>query len=305
MIYKTILDTIGNTPLVRLDRIKEELNLESDIYAKVEFFNPSGSVKDRAAYKMIDEALKSGKINKDTVIIEETSGNMGIGLSMIAANLGLKMIVVMPDTMSKERIRMMKAYGAEVVLSDGKKGMAGAKEKVEGLKDLYPNHFLTSQFENVNNPLSHYENTAKEIIDDLKEFDYFVAGIGTGGTISGAARYFKEQKLNVKVIGVEPADSPLITKGIAGPHKIQGIGANFIPEILAQNLIDEMETVTYEESLSAMKLLHRHEGIFSGISSGAALSIAISKAKKEKNKKIVVILPDSFDRYLSLEGIYD
>ena len=297
MIYKTILDTIGNTPLVRLDRIKEELNLESDIYAKVEFFNPSGSVKDRAAYKMIDEALKSGKINKDAIIIEETSGNMGIGLSMIAANLGLKMIVVMPDTMSKERIRMMKAYGAEVVLSDGKRGMAGAKEKVEELKDLYPNHFLTSQFENVNNPLSHYENTAKEIIDDLKEFDYFVAGIGTGGTISGTARYFKEQGLNVKVIGVEPADSPLITKGIAGPHKIQGIGANFIPEILAQNLIDEMET--------AMKLLHRHEGIFSGISSGAALSIAISKAKKEKNKKIVVILPDSFDRYLSLEGIYD
>ena len=304
MIYESILDTIGNTPLIRLSRIKNELGLQSDIYAKVESFNPSGSIKDRPAYKMINEALKAGLIHKDTVMIEETSGNMGIALAMIAADLGLQLIVVMPDTMSKERIRMMQAYGAKVVLSDGKKGMAGTKEKREELMAAHPDHFLPSQFMNQNNPLAHFENTAQEIINDLNDLDYFIAGIGTGGTISGAAKYFKEKDLAIKVIGVEPSDSPLLTKGIAGPHKIQGIGANFKPDILAQDLIDEIIDVTYEKAIEAMKLLHRYEGIFAGISSGAALSAAIEKAK-EKDKKIAVILPDSFDRYLSLEGIYD
>ena len=304
MIYESILDTIGNTPLIRLSRIKNELGLQSDIYAKVESFNPSGSIKDRPAYKMINEALKAGLIHKDTVMIEETSGNMGIALAMIAADIGLQLIVVMPDTMSKERIRMMQAYGAKVVLSDGKKGMVGTKEKREELMAAHPDHFLPSQFMNRNNPLAHFENTAQEIINDLNDLDYFIAGIGTGGTISGAAKYFKEKDLAVKVIGVEPSDSPLLTKGIAGPHKIQGIGANFKPDILAQDLIDEIVDVTYEKAIEVMKLLHRHEGIFAGISSGAALSAAIDKAK-EKDKKIAVILPDSFDRYLSLEGIYD
>ncbi len=304
MIYESILDMIGNTPLVKLSKIKAELALQSDIYAKVELFNPSGSVKDRPAYKMIKEALETGMIGKDTVIIEETSGNMGIALAMIAADLGLQLIIVMPDTMSKERIRMMRAYGAEVVLSDGKKGMAGTKEKTAELIVAYPDHFLPSQFENRYNPQAHYENTAKEIVDELGDPDCFVAGIGTGGTISGAAAYFKEKNPAVKIIGVEPSDSPLLTKGVAGPHKIQGIGANFKPKILADELIDEIVDVTYEDAIKAMKLLHRHEGIFAGISSGAALKAAIDKAR-EKDKKIVVILPDSFDRYLSLEGIYD
>ena len=304
MIYESMLDTIGKTPLVRLSKIKKELGLQSDIYAKVEFFNPSGSVKDRAAYKMISEAIKTGSIGKDTVIIEETSGNMGIALAMIAANLGLKLIVVMPDTMSEERIRMMKAYGAKVVLSDGKKGMAGTKEKTAELIAAYPDHFLPSQFENEANPSAHFENTAQEIIKDLGCLDYFAAGIGTGGTISGAAGFFKEKDPAIKVIGVEPEESPLLTKGMALPHKIQGIGANFKPAILNEDLIDEIADVSYEKAIKALKLLHRHEGIFAGISSGAALSAAIDKAK-EKGKKIAVILPDSFDRYLSLDGIYD
>ncbi len=302
MIYDSILAAIGKTPLIRLAKLKEELTLNSDIYAKVEFFNPSGSIKDRAAYKMISEALKKGLINKDTVIIEESSGNMGISLSMIAARLGLKLIIVMPDSMSKERIKMMEIYGAKVVLSDGSKGMQGAKDKVEELKKVYPDHFLTSQFENPDNPLAHFENTAEEIVSDLGKIDYFVAGIGTGGTISGAASYFKKHFPDTKIIGVEPAASPLLSKGQAGPHKIQGIGANFIPEILKSELIDRIETVSYEEAIEAMRSLHKKEGIFSGISSGAALAVAL-KLAKEKDKKIAVILPDSFDRYLSLEGI--
>ena len=302
MIYDSILAAIGKTPLIRLAKLKEELTLNSDIYAKVEFFNPSGSIKDRAAYKMISEALKKGLINKDTVIIEESSGNMGISLSMIAARLGLKLIIVMPDSMSKERIKMMEIYGAKVVLSDGSKGMQGAKDKVEELKKVYPDHFLTSQFENPDNPLAHFENTAEEIVSDLGKIDYFVAGIGTGGTISGAASYFKKHFPDTKIIGVEPAASPLLSKGQAGPHKIQGIGANFIPEILKSELIDRIETVSYEEAIEAMRSLHKKEGIFSGISSGAALAVAL-KLAKEKDKIIAVILPDSFDRYLSLEGI--
>ena len=302
MIYDSILAAIGKTPLIRLAKLKEELTLNSDIYAKVEFFNPSGSIKDRAAYKMISEALKKGLINKDTVIIEESSGNMGISLSMIAACLGLKLIIVMPDSMSKERIKMMEVYGAKVVLSDGSKGMQGAKDKVEELKKVYPDHFLTSQFENPDNPLAHFENTAEEIVSDLGKIDYFVAGIGTGGTISGAASYFKKHFPDTKIIGVEPETSPLLSKGQAGAHKIQGIGANFIPEILKSELIDRIETVSYEEAIEAMRSLHKKEGIFSGISSGAALAVAL-KLAKEKDKKIVVILPDSFDRYLSLEGI--
>ena len=302
MIYDSILAAIGKTPLIRLAKLKEELTLNSDIYAKVEFFNPSGSIKDRAAYKMISEALKKGLIKKDTVIIEESSGNMGISLSMIAARLGLKLIIVMPDSMSKERIKMMEVYGAKVVLSDGSKGMQGAKDKVEELKKVYPDHFLTSQFENPDNPLAHFENTAEEIVSDLGKIDYFVAGIGTGGTISGAASYFKKHFPDTKIIGVEPETSPLLSKGQAGAHKIQGIGANFIPEILKSELIDRIETVSYEEAIEAMRSLHIKEGIFSGISSGAALAVAL-KLAKEKDKKIVVILPDSFDRYLSLEGI--
>ena len=302
MIYDSILAAIGKTPLIRLAKLIEELTLYSDIYAKVEFFNPSGSINDRAAYKMISEALKKGLIKKDTVIIEESSGNMGISLSMIAARLGLKLIIVMPDSMSKERIKMMEVYGAKVVLSDGSKGMQGAKDKVEELKKVYPDHFLTSQFENPDNPLAHFENTAEEIASDLGKIDYFVAGIGTGGTISGAASYFKKHFPDTKIIGIEPAASPLLSKGQAGPHKIQGIGANFIPEILKSELIDRIETVSYEEAIEAMRSLHKKEGIFSGISSGAALAVAL-KLAKEKDKKIVVILPDSFDRYLSLEGI--
>ena len=297
MVIKNVLDMIGNTPLVDLSP-----TMGCQIYAKAEFLNLGGSIKDRAAYKMISEALKKGLIKKDTVIIEESSGNMGISLSMIAARLGLKLIIVMPDSMSKERIKMMEVYGAKVVLSDGSKGMQGAKDKVEELKKVYPDHFLTSQFENPDNPLAHFENTAEEIVSDLGKIDYFVAGIGTGGTISGAASYFKKHFPDTKIIGVEPAASPLLSKGQAGPHKIQGIGANFIPEILKSELIDRIETVSYEEAIEAMRSLHKKEGIFSGISSGAALAVAL-KLAKEKDKKIVVILPDSFDRYLSLEGI--
>lgn len=305
MLYESIIDTIGNTPVIHLNRIEKLFNTEAKIYAKTEFFNPSGSVKDRAAIAMIREAKKEGLISQDTVIIEETSGNTGIALSMICAYEGLKLIIVMPDSMSRERIKMMTAYGAEVVLSDGRLGMQGAVEKVKEIEAKYPNHFTVSQFENKANPAAHYHETAKELLNDLGSFDILIAGIGTGGTVSGIAEYLSDNGIKAKIIGVEPADSPLLTQNKSGPHKIQGIGANFVPQNLQKELLDMIYDVTYEDALSCSRLLSIKEGIFAGISAGAALFAAVCEAKKKENKgkKIAVILPDSKDRYLSIEEL--
>ncbi len=305
MLCESIIDTIGHTPVVHLNQIEKLFNLKAGIYAKVEFFNPSGSIKDRAAISMINQAKKQGLIRPNTVIIEETSGNTGIALSMICAREGLKLIIVMPDSMSKERIKMMTAYGAEVILSDGRLGMKGAVDKVREIEAKYPDHFTVSQFDNSANPLAHYQNTVKELLDDLGEFDALVAGIGTGGTISGIAEYLADGHSKTRIIGVEPVDSPLLTKGHSGPHKIQGIGANFLPHNLKSELLDAVYDVSYEDALALSRLLSTKEGIFAGISSGAALFAAICEAKKPENagKKIVVILPDSKDRYLSLEEL--
>ena len=301
-VYSKIIDTIGNTPLVELSNIEKKYDLKAKVIAKVERFNPGGSVKDRIAKAMIEKAEKEGLINKDTVLIEPTSGNTGIGLSMVAASKGLRIILTMPETMSMERRNLLKAYGAELVLTEGAKGMKGAIEKAESLAKEIPNSFIPSQFTNMANPNIHYLTTGPEIYADLDgEIDYFVAGVGTGGTLSGVGKYLKEKNPNIKAIAVEPETSPVLSKGTPGPHKIQGIGAGFVPETLDTSIYDEIITIGNEEAFEMGKESATVEGLLVGISSGAAIKAAIKLAQREENrgKTIVVLLPDTGERYLS------
>ena len=297
-----IYDAIGHTPLFELVNIEKEFDLKAKVVAKVEYFNPGGSVKDRIALAMIEDAERKGLINEDTTIIEPTSGNTGIGLSMIAASKGYRIIIVMPETMSIERRKLMKAYGAELVLTEGSKGMKGAIAKAEELSKEIKNSFIPSQFTNPSNPEVHYKTTGPEIYEDTNgKVDIFVAGVGTGGTISGTGKYLKERKPSIKVVAVEPETSPVLSKGTPGPHKIQGIGAGFVPDTLDTSIYDEIITISNEEAFETGRLSARKEGLLVGISSGAALAAAIKLAKKEENKgkTIVVLLPDTGERYLS------
>ena len=301
-VYDKIIDTIGNTPLVELSNLESKYNLKAKIIAKVEYFNPGGSVKDRIAKAMIEKAEKEGLINKDTVLVEPTSGNTGIGLSMVAASKGLKIILTMPETMSIERRNLLKAYGAELVLTEGSKGMKGAIARAEELAKEIPNSFIPSQFTNMANPNIHYLTTGPEIFKDLDgNIDYLVAGVGTGGTLSGTGKYLKENKPSIKVVAVEPETSPVLSKGTPGPHKIQGIGAGFVPQTLDTSIYDEIITIGNEEAMEMGKESARTEGLLVGISSGAAIKAAIKLAQREENagKTIVVILPDTGERYLS------
>lgn len=301
-VYKAISDLIGNTPLVELTHIEEKEGLEASVVAKVEFFNPAGSVKDRIAKKMIEDAEKAGKIKPGATLIEPTSGNTGIGIASVAAAKGYKAIMTMPETMSVERRNLLKAYGAKVVLTDGKTGMKGAIAKAKELAATIPNSFIPSQFENPSNPQAHYESTGPEIWKDTEgKVDIFVAGVGTGGTVSGTGRYLKDQNPNVKVIAVEPATSPVLSQGYAGPHGIQGIGAGFVPNTLDTSVYDEVFTVTNEQAYETGRLIAHNEGMLVGISSGAATYAAIQIAKRPENKgkTIVVLLPDTGERYLS------
>ncbi len=304
MIYKKITQLVGKTPLMELSSYEKENNLDAKIIAKLEFMNPAGSVKDRVAVKMVEEAEKKGILKKGGIIIEPTSGNTGIGLASVASAKGYKIILTMPDTMSVERRNLLKAYGAEIVLTEGAKGMSGAVKKAEELSKKYENSFIPGQFVNPDNPLSHYETTGPEIWEDAEgNIDIFVAGIGTGGTISGTGKYLKEKCPDIKVVGVEPSDSPLITKGKSGSHKIQGIGANFIPEIFDKEICDEVIGVNAEDAYTEGRTLAHKEGILVGISSGAALYAAkvLALRPENKGKNIVVLLPDSGERYLSTE----
>ena len=301
-IYERITDTIGHTPLVELKNVEKQFNLKAKLVAKVESFNPAGSVKDRIAFAMINDAEGKGLINKDTVIVEPTSGNTGIGLSMVAASKGLRIILTMPETMSVERRNLLKAYGAELVLTEGAKGMKGAIAKAEEIAKETPNSFIPSQFTNMANPKMHYLTTGPEIFEDSQgTVDIFVAGVGTGGTLSGTGKFLKEKKASVKVVAVEPETSPVLSKGIPGPHKIQGIGAGFVPETLDTSIYDEIITISNEEAFEKGKLSARKEGLLIGISSGAALAAAIKLAQREENegKTIVVLFPDTGERYLS------
>ena len=301
-IYKSIIDTIGGTPLVELSNLQKKYNLKAKIIAKVERFNPGGSVKDRIAKAMIEKAEKEGFINKETVLIEPTSGNTGVGLAMVAASKGMRIIITMPETMSIERRNLLKAYGAELVLTEGAKGMKGAIAKAEELAKEIPNSFIPSQFENMANPEAHFLTTGPEIFKDLDgKLDYFVAGVGTGGTLSGVGKYLKEKNPSIKVIAVEPETSPVLSQGVEGPHKIQGIGAGFVPNTLDTSIYDAIMTIGNEEAMETGKESARVEGLLVGISSGAAIKAAIKLAQKEENagKTIVVLLPDTGERYLS------
>lgn len=303
-VYDSVTKLIGNTPLVELKNIEKLYGLKAKIFAKIEAFNPGGSAKDRIALKMLEAAEKNG-FKKGMTVIEPTSGNTGIGLSMIAAAKGYKAVIVMPDSMSVERIKFMKAYGATVVLTPKALGMKGAAEKAEELHKEIEGSIIAGQFYNPANVRAHYETTGPEIYEDTDgNVAAFVAGIGTGGTVSGVGRYLKEKVDSVKIFGVEPETSPLITKGVAGAHKIQGIGANFVPENFKKEFVDEVLTVSDEAAFKAATELAVNEGVFAGISSGAALSAAINVAKKEEfaGKNVVVFLPDSGDRYLSVDG---
>ncbi len=306
MIFSNVTELIGSTPLLRAERYAERVGASSDILLKLEYFNPAGSVKDRAALKMLLDAIESGELQKGGTVIEPTSGNTGIGLAMVGAYLGMKVILTMPDTMSVERRKILSAYGAEIVLTDGALGMKGAIEEAERLKKVTPNSFIPSQFSNPSNPASHYETTAPEIWSDTEgEIDIFVSTVGTGGTFSGIGRYLKEKKPDIKLYAVEPEESPLISKGVSAPHKIQGIGANFIPENFDSSLADGVMTVTAEDAYKTVRQLAEAEGIFVGISSGAAVAAAreLSLKKENENKKIVVLCPDTGTRYLSVEGL--
>ena len=295
-------DLIGNTPLVELTAIEKAFQLKARLFAKVEYFNPTGSVKDRAAKAMIDDAEETGRLKKGGVVIEATSGNTGIGLAFVAVARGYKAIIVMPETMSVERQKLIRAYGAEVVLTDGAKGMQGAVEKAEELLKNTPNAIIAGQFENPANAKAHYLTTGPEIYEQINgNVDIFVAGVGTGGTLTGVGRYLKEQNPDIQIVAIEPASSPLLSKGYAGAHGLQGIGANFVPKILDRNIYDEVLTVTDEDSFEMAKMLGEKEGLFVGISSGTAVWAAIELAKRPENagKNIVTLLPDSGDRYLS------
>ena len=301
-IYKGTLGLIGNTPLVEVTNIEKELGLEARLLVKLEYFNPAGSVKDRIAKAMIEDAESKGLIGEGTTIIEPTSGNTGIGLAAIAAAKGYKIILTMPETMSVERRNILKAYGAELVLTDGAKGMKGAIAKAEELSEQIENSFIPGQFVNPANPAIHKATTGPEVWNDTDgEVDIFVAGVGTGGTITGTGEYLKEQKPEVKVVAVEPETSPVLSKGTAGPHKIQGIGAGFVPEVLNTKIYDEVFPVQNQDAFAAAKLLAKKEGVSVGISSGAAPHAAVELAKREENKgkTIVALLPDSGDRYYS------
>lgn len=301
-IYSSIDQIIGNTPILRLSHIEKEFALEAKILAKLECMNPAGSVKDRVAKAMLDDAESKGILNKDSTIIEPTSGNTGIGLASVAAARGYKLIIVMPENMSIERKQLMKAYGAQLVLTDGKKGMRGAIEKAEEIKDSTPNSFIAGQFTNPANPKAHTETTGPEIWNDTDgKIDWFAAGVGTGGTVTGVGQYLKSKNPKIKVAVIEPEDSPVLSKGTAGAHKIQGIGAGFIPDVLDTKIYDEIITVKNEDSFETGKLVGKKEGILVGISSGAALWGAIQLAKRPENKgkTIVVLFPDTGTRYLS------
>lgn len=301
-VYDSILDLVGKTPLVELKRIEEKEGLQAKLIAKVESFNPAGSVKDRIAKAMIEDAEAKGLLKEGSVIIEPTSGNTGIGLAAAATVKGYRMILTMPETMSVERRNIVKAYGAEVVLTDGTKGMKGAIEKADELAKEIPNSFIAGQFVNPANPATHKKKTGPEIWEDTDgEVDIFVAGVGTGGTITGTGEYLKEKKPEVKIVAVEPASSPVLSEGVSGPHKIQGIGAGFVPETLNTSIYDEIIKVENEDAFETGKYLAAEEAILAGISSGAALYAAIQLAKREENKgkTIVVLLPDNGDRYYS------
>ena len=301
-VYDSILDLVGKTPLVELKRIEEKEGLQAKLIAKVESFNPAGSVKDRIAKAMIEDAEAKGLLKEGSVIIEPTSGNTGIGLAAAATVKGYRMILTMPETMSVERRNIVKAYGAEVVLTDGTKGMKGAIEKADELAKEIPNSFIAGQFVNPANPATHKKTTGPEIWEDTDgEVDIFVSGVGTGGTITGTGEYLKEKKPEVKIVAVEPASSPVLSEGVSGPHKIQGIGAGFVPETLNTSIYDEIIKVENEDAFETGKYLAAEEAILAGISSGAALYAAIQLAKREENKgkTIVVLLPDNGDRYYS------
>ena len=300
--YKRVTDLIGKTPMLELSNIKQAKNLEATILAKLEFFNPAGSVKDRIANAMIEDAENKGLLKAGGTIIEPTSGNTGIALAAVGAAKGYKVIITMPETMSEERRKLMRAYGAELVLTDGSKGMKGAIEKAGELIAEHPGSFMPGQFVNPVNPETHYKSTGKEIWEDTNgEIDILVSGVGTGGTISGTGRYLKEKNPTIKVVAVEPASSPVLSNGKAGVHKIQGIGAGFVPDLLDTKLYDEVIVVENDEAFETGRLLARNEGVLAGISSGAALFAAIKLAKRPENKgkTIVVILPDTGERYLS------
>lgn len=301
-IYTSADQLIGRTPLLELTHIEEEYNLNAKILAKLEYFNPAGSVKDRVAKAMIDDAESSGKLKKGSVIIEPTSGNTGIGLASVAAARGYRIIIVMPETMSVERRQIMKAYGAELVLTEGAKGMKGAIAKAEELAAEIPDSFIPGQFVNPANPKTHRESTGPEIYEDTDgKVDIFVAGVGTGGTVTGVGEYLKTKNPNIKVVAVEPASSAVLSTGVAGAHKIQGIGAGFVPDVLNTEIYDEIIAVSNEDAFAVGKLIGRSEGILVGISSGAAAFAAIELAKRPENagKTIAVLLPDTGDRYLS------
>ena len=301
-VAKSITDLVGNTPVIELANYEKEKNLEATIIAKLEAYNPAGSVKDRIAKKILIDAYETGKIDKDSVIIEPTSGNTGIGLAAIASALGIRIIITMPETMSVERRNMMKAYGAELVLTDGSQGMKGAIAKANELADEYEKSFIPGQFTNPLNPQVHYETTGPEIWDQTEgKVDIFVSGVGTGGTISGVGKYLKEKKSDVKIVAVEPASSPVLSKGESGAHKIQGIGAGFVPDTLDTNIYDEIITVENDDAFATGREVVATDGVFVGISSGAALWAATELAKRPENKgkTIVVLLPDTGDRYLS------
>ncbi len=294
--YENIIETIGNTPLVKVNKLSNSKNL----YAKVEFFNPAGSVKDRIALAMIESAEQEGLINKDTTIIEPTSGNTGIGLALISAIKGYKIILTMPETMSLERRKLLSAYGAELVLTEGAKGMKGAIEKAEELHKEIQNSFIPQQFKNPANPEKHYNTTAREIWKDTEgKIDIFVAGVGTGGTVSGVGKYLKEQNPDIQVVAVEPDSSPVLSKGVAGTHKIQGIGAGFVPDTFDRSVVDKIITVTNEDAIETARKSAKQEGMLIGISSGASLFTATNLANENPDKTVVALLPDTGERYLS------
>lgn len=303
--YKSVGEIIGKTPILELVNIEKDNSLSSRIFAKLEMLNPAGSAKDRVAKNILDKAEKEGKIKAGGTIIESTSGNTGIGLASVGVSRGYNVIIVMPDTMSRERIQIMEAYGARVVLSDGSLGMLGANAMAEKIARETPNSFIAAQFENMANPEAHYLTTGPEIYDDMDgQIDYLVCAVGTGGTISGVGKYLKEKNKNIKIVAVEPKNSPLLSGGVAGAHKIQGIGANFVPSTLDTEIYDEIITVSDEDAYKYTAEISRREGVLVGISSGCALCAAMEIAKREKDKNIVVIFPDTGTRYLS-NGIWN